>query len=129
MGRWTAGDLEYKFMFGVQASDDADHFGVTGVEPEDKDMGGLDYTFEKEHLPEINKGIKLCIKELGRYRKLLDKFFENNEGFNEEMIAISLKIPISEVRTLLEQYARYELGVKIRDCVKKKGHCYFWAEC
>ena len=28
MGRYYGGDIEGKFWFGVQSSDDADHFGI-----------------------------------------------------------------------------------------------------
>ncbi len=43
MGRYYSGDIEGKFWFGVQSSDDADFFGVTGYAPET-----LEYYFEKD---------------------------------------------------------------------------------
>ena len=34
MGRYYNGDIEGKFWFAVQSSDDADYFGVEGQRPE-----------------------------------------------------------------------------------------------
>jgi hypothetical protein len=44
------------------------------------------------------------------------------------MVSESLKIDIKEVKSLLEWYARLELGIKIRVCVNEKGQCSFTAE-
>ena len=33
MGRWYSGDVEGKFWFGIQDSNAADRFGVTGHQP------------------------------------------------------------------------------------------------
>ena len=37
MGRYYSGDIEGKFWFAVQDSDDADHFGIEGEVLEDED--------------------------------------------------------------------------------------------
>lgn len=129
IGRYFNGDIDGKFWFGVQASNDADNFGVKGRKPKEKDLGGLDYDFEEEHLPLVVEGIKKCRKELGSYKKQLDLFFKQNNGYNEQMVSKALKIPEDVVKELLVQYARLELGIMIRDCIKKTGQCYFWAEC
>jgi hypothetical protein len=42
MGRYYTGDIEGKFMFGVQSSDDANFFGVEG------ESRSLDYYYRKK---------------------------------------------------------------------------------
>ena len=41
MGRYYSGDIEGKFWFAIQSSDDADYFGVEGV------SNYLGYYFDK----------------------------------------------------------------------------------
>jgi hypothetical protein len=124
MGRYYSGDIEGKFWFGVQASDDADFFGVEGIEPEQ-----LIYYFEKSDLPEIRKGIKSCKTALGKHKEEMDEFFEINEAYNDEKLAKHLKVTVKDTRGLLEWYARLELGEKILKCVEDHGGCSFTAEC
>ena len=64
MGRYYNGDIEGKFWFATQSSDDGDFFGVTGYQPE-----RLEYQFEEEHLDAINEGIDKCLKEIGVTRE------------------------------------------------------------
>ena len=59
MGRYYNGDIEGKFWFAVQSSDDADYFGVQG------EARFLNYYFMTEDLPKIEAGIKKCKKYLG----------------------------------------------------------------
>ena len=42
MGRYYSGDIDGKFWFATQSSNDADFFGVTGYQPEK-----LEYDFEE----------------------------------------------------------------------------------
>ena len=35
MGRWCSGSIDHKFWVGIQSSDAADRFGVTGHQPEE----------------------------------------------------------------------------------------------
>ena len=69
MGRFYNGDIEGKFWFGVQASDDASFFGGGESEP-----NYLNYYFDKSDLPKINAGIKKCKEELGEYKVKFDKW-------------------------------------------------------
>ena len=135
MGRYYSGDIEGKFWFGVQSSDDASFFGGETSEPND-----IHYYFSTDDLPTIEKGIKDCLAALGDNKGKLDNFFANlNGGYNDEMIAQHLGIevtddikksyPTSKVAELLEWYARLELGQKIRDCVRQNGDCSFIAQC
>ena len=124
MGRYYQGDIEGKFWFAIQSSEDANFFGCLG-EPR-----FLSYGFETEDLPNIEKGLKECVEVLGnnRRRNKLDKCFERKDGYNDEMLMKEFGWSKERVRYLLTWYARALLGEQIRDSVKKQGHCYFEAE-
>ena len=132
MGRYYTGDIEGKFWFGVQSSDDANFFGVDG------EARFLDYYYGEDTLPKVEKGIKDCKSSLGGYRKLLDNFFKTDgkDGYNDEMLVEYLNKNANHVGThsengvkfFLEWYARLELGKEIRDCIKEHGQCNFEAE-
>lgn len=123
MGRYYTGDIDGKFWFGVQSSDDADFFGEVGVEP-----NCLEYYYSEDDIPAITKGIKTCMKELGVFKPKLDKFFKENDGYNDQILADYLKENTGVVENLLKWYARLELGEKILKCVKDTGSCEFDAE-
>lgn len=123
MGRYYNGDIEGKFWFGVQSSTDASFFGVDYSE-----QNYVNYYFDKDNLQDIENGIKKCKKELGKYKKMLDSFFNNCVGYKNEDIAKKLKITEEKVHELLKWYARLELGEKIYNCVKENGECNFEAE-
>jgi len=127
MGRYYNGDIEGKFWFGVQSSSDADFFGKEG-EP-----SHLNYYYDEEDLTSIEVGLKNCKNTLGKYFKEIEKFFSDLEknkemGYNDKMIEKALKIPNKRVKFILEWYARWILGDKIRKCVKKTKYCSFEAE-
>lgn len=122
MGRYYSGDIEGKFWFAVQSSNDADFFGSSGS------LNHLDYYFNDSNLPDIKKGLAKCKKKLGKYDKLLTNFFKKHNGYNDEMLIKEFKITKEKVRDLLEWYARQELGEKILKCVEKNRVCSFEAE-
>ena len=127
MGRYYNGDIEGKFWFGVQSSSDADFFGKEG-EP-----SHINYYYSEEDLTSIEKGLKTCEETLGKHFKEIKKFFSDLEkskeiGYNNEMIEKSLKVSSRRVTFILEWYARWKLGEKIRECVKKNNSCEFEAE-
>lgn len=123
MGRYYSGDIEGKFWFGVQDSNDADFFGVEGQEP-----NYLEYYFDTSNLPDIEKGIAKCKKALGKYEKEINDFFKLNEAYTDEVLAKHLKVKKEKVQSLLEWLARLDLGKKILKCVKENGECNFEAE-
>lgn len=123
MGRYYHGDIEGKFMFAVQSSDDADYFGSIGYRPDE-----LHYSFYSKDIPKIKEGIDNCTKVLGKHKDSLDSFFKKGVGYNDQIIAKHLSIDVSDVKENLEWYARLELGRKILDCVEKEGSCSFVAE-
>ena len=134
MGRYYNGDIEGKFWFAVQSSDDADFFGQQG------EARFLNYYFDAEDLPKIEEGIKKCKDYLGRLLKILDNFFKENNGYNYKMLVDYLndiysfeglpskKFTEQGVKHYLEWYARLKLGNQILKCVKEKGECQFEAE-
>lgn len=123
MGRYYHGDIEGKFMFAVQSSDDASFFGATGYVPDE-----LHYHFYTDHIPEIKEGISDCTKVLGTHKVSLDNYFKEGVGYNDEMISEHLKVKVEDVKEILTWYARLELGQKILDCVEEQGSCSFVAE-
>ena len=76
MGRYYEGDINGKFMFAVQSSDDADFFGVEGH------YAYLHYYFDKDNMTSIDEGIKSCIDTLGSWNEKLDKFFNHGVHHN-----------------------------------------------
>jgi hypothetical protein len=118
MGRYYSGDINGKFWFAVQASDAADRFGVTGVEP-----NYLEYFFSDHDLHLVEDEIKRIEHELGDKFEVIENFFKENHGYNDEMLK---NAGISEHE--LSEYADLGLGKQIRDCIKEQGYCEFTAE-
>jgi hypothetical protein len=127
MGRYYSGDIEGKFWFGVQPSDDADFFGGQQSEPAE-----ILYSFSEDDLPSIREGIAQCMAALGDRTAKLDAFFapdgKGSQGYNDQTVAEALQLPETAVREVLAWYARLELGRKILACVEEKGACCFEAE-
>ena len=118
MGRFYNGDIEGKFWFALQSSDAADRFGVTGEEP-----NYITYYFDEDNLEDVEAEIKNIEEGLGDKISTLDKFFEENNAYNDEMIE---KIGITKDE--LRNYADLGLGKQIRDCIKETISCSFEAE-
>ena len=93
MGRYYEGDIDGKFWFAIQSSDDGEFFGA-----QEQDSNWIDYCVDREEFEEIN-GIKKCKKELtfkhnGKtkrwwvlhddWQKLIDKHYEDNKDNPEE---------------------------------------------
>lgn len=122
MGRYITGDIKRKLWFGIQPSNAADRFGIIGTQPEE-----LYYWFELEDLPKVEKELESIKKTIGQ--KNLDKlttFFQACTIYNDEILE---KAGILDIWNKHKQnYADYELGTSIRDCIKEKGSCEFIAE-
>jgi hypothetical protein len=119
MGRYYSGDIDGKFWFATQSSNDADFFGVTGYKPEK-----LEYDFEEEHLDLINEGINKCLKEIGVKRGKIFKWFKKEDNLNP----YKMEEGIIPKNTSHEWLARLELGMRILKSVEATGGCYFEAE-
>ena len=123
MGRYYNGDIEGKFWFGIQASNDADFFGSEGY------CAFLQYHFDDSQIKDVEEGIAKCKRELMGWVKKLDKFFKDNAGYNDGMLMKSLGTKDRrENQHLLEWYARLLLGRKILKCLKENEYCSFEAE-
>jgi hypothetical protein len=123
MGRYYSGDIEGKFWFGVQSSKDPSFFGGQELEP-----NTIEYYFDTEHLDSIKIGINKCKNHLIGYEEKIKDYFDGRMYYNDKEMAKALKVKEDKLRTLLEWYARLELGKKILDCVEKNGYCQFDAE-
>ena len=108
----------------MQNSNAADRFGVTGVQPQE-----LYYYFDEGNLIDVEEELKVIKKRLGAYRTKMDKFFKSNQWYTDEDLVKYLDIPKAKVESLLKDYADYELGMKIRECILVNGCCEFTAEC
>lgn len=138
MGRYYSGDIEGKFWFGVQGSDDAIHFGGTydyidgegEVVDEDEQDEAVEmyFHFGQEDVESIKEGIQKCLDELGENHEKIEKFFDERDSYNDEILANALETSVPKTRSLLEHYARLGLGLKIENCVGEKGECNFTAE-
>lgn len=123
MGRYYSGDIEGKFLFGVQSSTAADRFGVIACDP-----NYVTYYFEKENEEEIKNELALIKKNLGKYKQKLDKFFDNCKGYTYEELDTYLKVDPEKRSYLLSEYADLLLGEKILKCIQETGSCTFDAE-
>lgn len=124
MGRYYSGDIEGKFWFGVQSSTAADRFGSEHFEP-----NYVSYYFDERHLPHIRNELKYIEDVIGKKNmKLLDKFFNDTNGYNDEIME-EYKKGLSKIwNDHKANYADYRLGKKIKDCIEKNGECSFEAE-
>ena len=124
MGRWCSGSIDHKFWVGIQSSDAADRFGVTGHQPEE-----LYYNFDIDSLPEIYQELSNIAKSLGSNLMRLHKFFtDNTTSYTDEKLAEYLNVDEKEAKNLLSEYADFELGLKIAEAVRTTGQCEFTAE-
>ena len=123
MGRWYSGSIEGKFWFGIQDSNAADRFGVTGHQPQE-----LYYHFDEESLPGIYQELSNIATNLGSNLILLHKFFEENDSYSDEKLAEYLNVELDVAKKILKDYADFELGLKIAEAVQTTGQCEFTAE-
>jgi hypothetical protein len=119
MGRHFSGDIEGKFWFGLQSSDCADRFGVSGHQPE-----VLHYYYSEDDLEGVEEEIRNIEEELGDKIKIIEDFFEETNAYNDADLE---KAGITQQE--LSEYADLEMGKKIRDCIIENGECSFEAEC
>ena len=117
MGRCYNGDIEGKFWFAVQSSTAPERFGCQ----ERSDI--IQYTIDDSQIDEIEAELNNIKEKLGDKMQILDKFFEENHCYNDDQLK---ELEISKED--LSEYADFELGTKILNCVKENGYCEFEAE-
>ena len=129
MGRYYNGDIEGKFWFAVQSSCAPARFGALESEP-----NYINYYFDEELLKEVEDELDNIHKNMQGNIERLDDFFAQTNGYNTEMIIKWYKkeyketINEEEVKDMLVEYADYELGKQIAECIKEKGECNINAE-
>jgi len=132
MGRYYTGDIEGKFWFAVQSTQDGEFFGAM----ERNDHTNYIVSHDDYEDGVVAKGLDRCLAALGIWKERLDQFFEDNNGYNDDIMAKywldEYQEPIDKdiIRTYLEWYARYYLGEKIQTFFEENPNedCYFEAE-
>lgn len=117
MGRYYNGDIEGKFWFAIQSSHAPSRFGGEVHEPP-----YISYSFTEEDLEEC-QAVLDKIESSPSFAKTKQFFSELEGGYNREMLA---EAGITEED--VKDFADYELGKKIEDCLQRHGECHFDAE-
>ena len=104
MGRYYSGDIEGKFWFGVQDSNDASFFGGDESEP-----SYIEYFFDGNDLDDIKLGIQKCEKALDENVNKLDTFLNKNDSYSDRQLADYLGIDTNKLKEILKWYARLDL--------------------
>ena len=142
MPRSYTGDIEGKFWFAIQSSEDATHFG--GVhkylneegdvcDPEDSPIEIYSH-FNITHLHEIRNELDYCDQQLGELKPIIQNLLKSEFGFYDSDTFIQTHFgslgytTFSSIKPKLKVYARMSLGEKILECVKTTGECNFNAE-
>lgn len=119
MGRYYNGDIEGKFWFAVQSSDAPSRFSSSA----ECEKSCIEYSFEEEHLEEVQAELLAIENKLGDNIKKIEDFFSEKTSYrDEELEAIGI------TKKILMDYADYELGKKIEKCIIETGECHFEAE-
>ena len=122
MGRYFNGDINGKFMFGVQDSRAADRFGVEHTEP-----NLIEYYFNESDLENVEKELKHIEDTIGKDNmNKIDEYFVNAAFYDDNEMKEAKMLGIWNKHKV--DYADYKLGIKIRDCIKEQGCCEFTAE-
>ena len=118
MGRYYNGDIEGKFMFGVQGSDAGERFGAQELESH-----YVEYCVNREEYNNIVKTLDE-IKSKGHVERV-EKMFEKEIGWNDTILE---KYGVS--RKDMEEYADYEMGLQMKEWFDTNDHdtLYFTAE-
>ncbi len=135
MGRFTTGDIEYKFMVAVQSSRAADRFGYLGEtifyeDEETKEVFSVEihYIFDKNDLKYVEKELENIKNNLTDNLEKIDLFFNSRKVYQVEELALFLNKTAEETFEILHEYADFRLGNKIKECIEQKGKCEFYAE-
>ena len=119
MGRYYDGDITGKFWFAVQPSNAPTRFSKRAqLEP-----SYIEYWFDEEHLDDVQKELRSIEKKMGNKMEKFDEFFSKSVGYNDDMLK-EAGLPLS----MLSEYADYQLGKQIEQCIINTGQCSFSAE-
>ena len=109
MGRYYNGDIEGKFMFGVQCSTSGERFGAQEVEPT-----WIDYEVDREDFEILFNDQMKELNENGSVSKCKE-FFEWVEKENNNLYNTKDQEKFGITHENLSDYADYELGMQIKD--------------
>lgn len=125
MRRHYAGDISGSFWPGVQACAGADFFGRSGTPSEPSE---LSYAYNRDDLAEIEAGLETCREQLGLWKDRLDAFFATRVDYTHQQLAERIGVHPKAISSVLEWYARLQLGERIHRCVVETGACQFVAK-
>ena len=112
MGRYYSGDIEGKFAFGVQSSNAADRFGVTGHPP-----NYLEYYFDEDNLEELQKALKNIENNFGAHKPALKIYFDLYKTEDDAPLSFYTYLKEAGLPELIDdqfsEYADYAMGKKI----------------
>ena len=130
MGRNYWGDIEGKFWFGIQSSDDPFYFKepCSIEEDEDGEETSLVYSFDETDVEVLEEVIDEIVNELGDSKEKLDRFLDLRDSSGDDLISKETGILASDIKPILTLYARMKLGNQILDCIRKNGQCIFECE-
>lgn len=123
MGRYYSGNIEGKFWFGVQSSEDGEFFGMWGSPPT--------VTYYGDDLDAAKIGLDKCEEVLGENLERLKAFFDNHNSYNDEMIHKEWEEKYDEeinIKETLVWFARHRLGSEIVKAIEEDGYCSYEAE-
>lgn len=123
MGRYISGDIERKLWFGVQSSAAADRFGSEGEYDEEHDE--FNYFFIDQEA--VEDELQHIIDTVGLFELTkLQEFFRTSNGYNDAILKSAGVFDLWQLHK--SDYADYELGKDILECIKRTGECSFTAE-
>ena len=135
MGRFATGDIDYKFMVGVQSSRAADRFGYLGetIFYEDEDTKEsfpveIHYNFDKNYLKYVEEELENIKNKLSHNLEKINNFFNSRKVYTDEELAQFLNKTPEETFEILYEYADFKFGNKKKECIEEKGKCEFYAE-
>lgn len=127
MGRYYSGDIEGKFAFGIQNSNAADRFGVTGQIP-----NFIEYYYDEDNLDELKEELNNIEDAFSEHKTALKTYFDLYKTQDDAPLSFVLYIKEGGLPELPEgqhsEYYDYVLGRKILDCIEETGVCSFDAE-
>ena len=116
MGRYITGDLDFKFWFGIQATEDILEYGV------EEELDYIPVVVEFSKLKEIKEKVKRFKKEFRESFKMSYKMFRkklDKKGCLES--SDDKETHTKKWRKMLEKASKISLGEKVLKALKEKG--------
>lgn len=104
MGRYYEGDIDGKFWFGTQSSDDGEFFGAKQQEPQ-----FVEYIIRDTEIDGVYEGVAKCKIALGKHLTLFNKAYDGSLEKDAEWA----KLDKPRQKELYAWFARLDMGMKI----------------